>query len=246
LDGLEGAHFEVRRGTQQQAADYCRKKDASYVEGPWEFGAPSDGQGSRVDLDKLKSDIDRGDGMMEICENHFSAFLRYGPAIQRYMALKQPARVTKPIVKWICGPPGTGKSHHAHSEAVRGCFDKGKHNWWDGYDPDRHDVVELADFKGSIPFHELLQLLDRYDYLGQVKGGFVRIAPRTIFITTNARPDQIYKDPSLSWEALSRRVDWWGWKDSLNAEIQWFSEYSKFVTSCFNVFDLSDNNNMQE
>ena len=32
-------HLEIRRGTQQQARDYCQKHDTR-VDGPWEYGTP--------------------------------------------------------------------------------------------------------------------------------------------------------------------------------------------------------------
>ena len=38
LPQLEGAHFEPRRGTRDQARDYCRKAETK-VDGPWEHGA---------------------------------------------------------------------------------------------------------------------------------------------------------------------------------------------------------------
>ena len=46
---LPTAHLETRRGTQQQAIDYCKKAD-SRLDGPWEYGTPSEGQGNRSDI----------------------------------------------------------------------------------------------------------------------------------------------------------------------------------------------------
>nr|WAE42894.1 MAG: replication associated protein [Cressdnaviricota sp.] len=40
ITGMEGAHFEKRKGSQEQAINYC-KKEESREEGPWEWGTKS-------------------------------------------------------------------------------------------------------------------------------------------------------------------------------------------------------------
>lgn len=46
---LEGAHMESRRGTTQEAIDYCSKLDTK-IAGPWTFGTPPAGPGQRTDI----------------------------------------------------------------------------------------------------------------------------------------------------------------------------------------------------
>lgn len=51
---LEGAHFERRRGTPEEARAYCMKiDDPTFIAGPYEFGV-FQGQGTRIDLAALK------------------------------------------------------------------------------------------------------------------------------------------------------------------------------------------------
>lgn len=44
VEWLRGAHFEPRRGTRDQARDYCMKED-SRLAGPWERGDFDTGKG---------------------------------------------------------------------------------------------------------------------------------------------------------------------------------------------------------
>ena len=47
-----GAHLEDRRGTRDQARDYCRKEETR-IAGPWEFGTWISGSGARTDIEQL-------------------------------------------------------------------------------------------------------------------------------------------------------------------------------------------------
>ena len=51
-------HLEIRRGTQQQARDYCQKHDTR-VDGPWEYGTPHKA-GKRNDIEEMYDDIEEG------------------------------------------------------------------------------------------------------------------------------------------------------------------------------------------
>nr|WPR18787.1 MAG: hypothetical protein [Skomarfal virus 56] len=56
---LPTAHFEPRRGTRDQARDYCMKED-SRLEGPWEHGTWETNSGARTDIATVKDAIYAG------------------------------------------------------------------------------------------------------------------------------------------------------------------------------------------
>ena len=74
-DWLPSAHFEPRRGTPQQARDYCMKVE-SRLEGPWERGLFGGRQGKRSDLDGAVATLKEG-GLAAVAEAHPTTFVQF-------------------------------------------------------------------------------------------------------------------------------------------------------------------------
>lgn len=203
--GCPGAHVEPRRGTQLEAIAYCHKSD-SHVDGPYIFGTPAVGQGTRTDLVRLKADLDSGMDMREIADRHFASFLRFDRSIQLYKSLKDPEPDRQRlIVSLYYGPTGTGKSLSCRltwpdaywRSSTTGSF-------WGTYTNQR--VLVLDDFYGWLPFHELLRILDPYPLEVSVKGYTRKACFDRVILTSNRLPNEWYKDPRLDLAALVRRI----------------------------------------
>jgi len=199
LLGDEAAHLELRRGSAQQAADYCRKRD-SRKQGtePYEWGEIS--KPAVNQMDQVARAVRNGASVSEIADEYSSAFIRYGRGI---LALKgiTDARIPatyKPVKVWVLhGPTGTGKTRFVYEHAHR--FHKGiyypktfSHNasWWENYVD--QSLVVIDDFNGECPIHELLQLFGGYGHnqAWPVKGASVRVVATEFIVTSNKSPDE--------------------------------------------------------
>jgi Putative viral replication protein./RNA helicase. len=183
---LPGCHAEPRRGTREEARDYCCKDD-SRVAGPWEYGHfPRSAQGRRSDLLELCAEIKQGVPVAELADQYPGQFIRYDRGIRRWRELVAPdLELRDPLNVIVClGESGSGKSFWAYSnwpEAFRYWSDDG---WWDGYD--EQETVVFDDFDGNgIPFRTLLKVLDRYPLFLKVKGASVRMRAKRLVFTTN-------------------------------------------------------------
>lgn len=184
------AHFEARRGTGTQAADYC-KKDASYVE--WGALKVSE-QGRRSDLEVIKAKLDAGASSLKIAEEHFSKWVVYRRSFDAYCALRCPPTMRGGLRVYVLyGSTGVGKSrfvHWRHEDVYT--VPTQDLQWFDGYSQQR--VALLDDYRGDGNSSFLLRVLDVYPLRVPVKGGFVAWNPDVIYITSNMRPDCWHAD----------------------------------------------------
>jgi hypothetical protein len=182
LNGFGRMHLERRKGTQEEAIEYCRK-DGEFEE----YGTRTvTQQGRRSDLEAIKRKLDDGMSMADIADQHFGDFIRYGKGLQRYVNLKKP-RYREVVVYCLWGHSGVGKTRSVYEreENLFICPDS-KLQWFDGYQGE--PAVLIDDFRGTERSGFLLQLLDRYPLRVPVKGDFVAWAPERIYITSNIAP----------------------------------------------------------
>lgn len=216
---LPGAHFEPRRGSQQQAIDYCKKASTRTGEA-YEWGNPKK-QGKRTDLEEIRQRIIEGWSNKDVADGYFGSWCRYNRSFMVYKNLIQPVRTWKPEVFLLYGPPGTGKSRYAlESGPADQQYWKQRSIWWDLYEA--HETVVLDDYYGWLPWDVLLRILDRYPLLVETKGGQVQFLPKKIYITSNSKPEEWYKEsPNLA--ALKRRIDHFIWfkTDDYHIEVDW-------------------------
>ncbi len=207
VDCLSGAHWERRRGRHDQARDYCMKSEGR-VSGPHEGGTPPE-QGRRSDIHKLVDFVIENPEktlkqLMQHVELRYATF-KYQTHVQRLKLVMTPKRDFLTQCTWLYGATGTGKSHLACRLASENgsvdCFHKMPDNrWWDGY---AGENAIIDDFASSMPYRELLRLLDEYPHSVEVKSSAVQFTSRIVVITSHAPPWEHY--PNIADKSELRR-----------------------------------------
>lgn len=203
------AHFEVRRGTRDQARAYCMKEDTR-TDGPWEFGDFGEGgQGKRTDLMDIKQKLDEGRSEKEIADEHFSSWCRYRQSFKAYKNLQWQGRdgsvITQNIV--IYGEPGVGKTQYALEQWPDAYWKPSNSKWFDDYAG--QSVIIYDDFNNAwFPWDMLMGILDSRPMRVESKGSSFMLANTVNVFTTNTSPLDWYRDekfiPRLP--ALLRRL----------------------------------------
>lgn len=194
-------HIEPRRGNGQQASDYCKKTETAIAGTQYEYGELTIPATNGIDA--VKKFIDEGATEIEIADQHFGTYIRYGRGIRDYLMMKRIAKIPsgyKPIDVWVgWGKPGTGKTKFVEELAkqsgtplYRLDMGQGERTWWDNYNME--PWLLLDDYEGQIDRTRFLKLTGGYGHLQQwpIKGGFTRILFTRIFITSNKNPEDWY------------------------------------------------------
>lgn len=203
LLGSERFHVEPRRGSQEQAIDYC-KKDGDFVErGVPAADAAAGGQLEKDRWQRARDAAKRGD--FEAIDDEL--YIRYQASFKRIRmdAVQQRTVLDGDLLnEWFVGPSGSGKSRTARLENPN-FFDKDPMTrWWDGYNGE--DVVLIDDFDKfqKAQGGDIKRWSDRYSFQAPVKGGYLTIRPLKFVITSQYLPEQIWDDPETI-AAINRR-----------------------------------------
>lgn len=188
--GDNSAHVEKMRGTPKEASDYCKK------DGKFEEWGEIRNQGQRADLDKLKDEILAGKKVDDLTLENPTAYHQYGRTMNRVedIAMRRKYRTEMTEGVWITGDTGVGKSHKAfegftpETHYVVNSNDRG---WWDGYT--QQETVIINDFRGHIPYSELLQMIDKWPYSVPRRGREpIPFTSKKVIITSVLRPEEVY------------------------------------------------------
>jgi hypothetical protein len=232
------AHWEIRRGTHQQAKAYCMKKD-NPVDGPWEIGSEEGipkGPGARTDIDALKVDMDAGMSLPDLALNHTALFLRYDRGIRNYLALRSDFRKfqpgEKPVVFVLTGPSGCGKTRLAR-ECFPGAYWVTKPTgnqqlWFDDYSG--QEVIVFDEFYSWVPYDFLLRLLDYGEMHLPFKGGNAKCRAK-IFVFTSNMPYSDWYPKIEDKTAFYRRLSEFGQVYHWNLTKK---EFERIVVAYFN------------
>lgn len=193
-------HFETRKGTAQQAADYCQKVE-SRVEGPWSAGEMSS-QGKSKNLLKIKKMIDDGAETVEVAEAEFPTWCRNHRAIESYRQMKAKKRAWPMENYCWWGDAGAGKTRAAWAKE-EDLYAKPAGKWFDGYAG--QEAVLLDDFTGDMDLSLFLKVLDRYPLRVEVKGGTCSFLAKRIYVTSNLSPEEWYPKANATQHAAIRR-----------------------------------------
>lgn len=196
LPGMRRAHIEPMRGTPEQNYLYCTKEDHYAFE---KGERPK--VGKRNDLINVCEKIKNGQTISEILYDDdmkdAATFVKYHKGLTLYRSVVCGTRSEPPIVIWIHGSTGVGKTRFVHDFVSRHgqisqlWVSNNTMQWFDGYTGQPYALFD--DFRTSqITFSFLLRVLDRYPLQVPIKGGFVQWIPRWIFVTSPQSPESTY------------------------------------------------------
>lgn len=192
------AHFEVTRGTNEQARDYCKKED-TYTGGlRYEYGQLPERAAIKKRDERLQDACEEldiiKDGYKRPSDIPSITLMQCGfiPAMKELTAdVLGPYRPNLKIITLI-GPPGCGKSYAIqHYFPGHGRCIAGNNGIW--FQQPLADVMVFEEFCGQIPLQRMLQFLDPYPLALEIKGGMRPALYTTVVITSNTTPKFWYK-----------------------------------------------------
>jgi hypothetical protein len=235
--GFTRAHIERMNGRPSDSLVYCSKEDGNpFIKG----SLPKPGKRNDIDniLDRMKS----GETISQIVEDPkdvaLSAIVRYSRGFQYISTLLTKPRSSPPVVIWLHGPTGIGKTRSAVelsqilSPARPPWLSAGSLRWYDGYSG--HPVAIFDDLRTKhTSFHMLLRLLDRYPMRVEIKGASVHWIPDYIIVTAPKSPSEMWNlRTAEDINQLERRV-------THNVDCSLFGNYDELLHKLLTILGIN-------
>lgn len=195
------AHLEMKRGTVQQAADYC-KEDGDFEE----FGEPPEDQVEKSKTDWAAVLIAAKEGDFDsIPPCAYIHCRRTLKEIRReVLTASCPPNLVAPCGIWLTGPAGSGKSLYART-TWPDAYLKPINKWWDGYAGEETVILEDWDHSNSATLHNLKIWADAYQFPAEIKGDTIKLRPKRIVVTSNFTIEELCVNQDKMKEPLLRR-----------------------------------------
>lgn len=198
------AHWEIMRGTPEQARAYCQKADTR-VEGPWEDGCPWDDvkekrQGERNDINGAIEAYKEG-GRLQACEEYPTVMVKFSRGIEYVCAAFEKPHVRaapKNLIFW--GIPNSGKTYlatHQFGDYYVAPKCSSGNLWFNGYHGQQTLIFDEFG-KGNYPLTVMNTLLDKDCPQIEVKNGFAWGRWDNVIILSNDDPAGWYTGPNIS------------------------------------------------
>ena len=195
-------HYEVAKGKNSQASDYCKKDGEfkEYGELPSERGEKG-GQATKERYERAFKQAKCGDIDTIDCDLLVKHYRTFKQIKMDYVGDLPPLDYLPGI--WIYGDSGIGKSKYAR-ETYTGSYVKNCNKWWDHYQGEDNIIIDDFDDTHACLGHHLKRWGDHYAFIAETKGGSIYIRPKWIVITSQYKIEDIWKDgPTV--QALLRR-----------------------------------------
>lgn len=203
-DLLPRAHLEVAVGSHLQASDYCKKDNDYFEQGTLPSSPQQTGEMEAARWDHSRECAKRGD-FDNIPSDIYIRYRNSLHQIYRDAANCNTVLDGRLQHEWWWGAPGTGKTSRAFREYPDAYIKDPKERWWDGYAGQTTIIVDDFDIYQKSLAGDMKRWLDRYPFQAPVKGGYLKIRPIKIIVTSNYHWDTIWDDPTTQ-QAIARRV----------------------------------------
>jgi hypothetical protein len=160
---------------------------------PKKFGDTSCAVTSGVMQLEVIDMVKKGVKEVDVLDTYPTFCSHNGRFLERVFALHSPVRKFKPVVYWLWGATGSGKSRLAKAVCKDCYFKPPDSRWFDGYDGQK--VVVLNDLrKSTFTFSYLLDLLDRYPFQVEVKGGYRQMRSLCMIVTCSKPHETLWAE----------------------------------------------------